>query len=907
MQPKSPNLQQNDERIMELVERAMERPATERTVFLELACESDPSLLQTVLSYVQKEERMGDFMRESLIAPAPDIKSVLHYEIEGVLGQGGQAKVYKAWDKNLKRHVALKFLPPYLQIANTERERFLREATCISSLDHPNIATVHAIEHTTQGMFIVMPCYEGQSLRERIDGAPLEQPEAIALSLQIASGLAAAHDAGVVHRDLKPSNIILTKQGLVKIIDFGVAKVDGSSRLTESGTRIGTVSYMSPEQAMGEQADHRTDLWSLGVLLFEMITGVAPFRGENSQKILHGILHDSPPPLTQAKPTTRQVVSRLLSKTAAQRYQTSNEVIQALRDVQNESEEETVTVARRAKTLFGHLDRRVVLAAMLALAMAAVWGVRAWQGGGTLLSHHANYVAILPFSAQAQDPAEQALANGLSAAVADALRRYEPANPDFLLVRPADIQAQKVTDTAGARKAFGVAKTLTAELVREQGRIRVVLTLVDAVRQRPEASVTVTGTENTIYPNTMDKTAQMLQLRPSPAAGMSIEAGSAAWLRGMGYLERYDKPGNIDAAIAEFEKALQNGSDPLALVGLSEAYRLRFDTTKDPQWLAPGLDYASRAIAQNQDLPQAWAARGAVRNQQNDYKGAVDDFQRSLLLDGRVDRAYRGMGLAFEGMGLKDRAEETYLRAVQILPDYPPNHSRLGSFYYRMGRFKEAETEYRRFIQLVPDSAIGYANLSAPLISLGRFSEAMQALQQSVSINPTWSAYSNLGGIFRRQKSYKEAAMAYEKALEFNKTSYMIWANLAGTYLHIDGQREKAMDAYRHASDLAEVSRKQSPFNGLLLSHLATYDVQLGKRAEPLEMVQQALSVAPRDINVLVNAAEVYESLGFRQQALDSLATAIKLGFPTKDLEDTLVFQDLMSDSRFKAMVAALK
>jgi serine/threonine protein kinase len=223
---------------------------------------------------------------------------ISHYRIIGPVGRGGMGVVYKAEDTRLKRTVALKFLPAAASLDPDAKERFKREAETASALDHPNICTIYDVDESADGqLFISMAYYQGETLKEKIEREPLPIDDAVDIGLQIARGLQAAHDAGVTHRDIKAANVILPTKGEAKILDFGLARVNDRTMLTKGSATLGTISYMSPEQAKGETVDHRTDIWSLGVLLYEMITGRLPFRGDYDQAIIYQTLNAEPDPL----------------------------------------------------------------------------------------------------------------------------------------------------------------------------------------------------------------------------------------------------------------------------------------------------------------------------------------------------------------------------------------------------------------------------------------------------------------------------------------------------------------------------------------------------------------------------------------------------------------------------------
>jgi serine/threonine-protein kinase len=265
-------------------------------------------------------------------------KQILHYRVVDKIGEGGMGVVYKAEDSKLGRTVALKFMPPDISNDARSKERFIREAQIIAALDHPNLCNIHAIEEAADGrLFIAMACYDGETLAKRIEQTTLESSNVVEIASAVADGMRTAHAKGIIHRDIKPSNIFLVEDGPVKVVDFGLAKWAATGDLTRSGVTLGTAPYMSPEQTRGEELDPRTDIWALGVVLYEMLTGRRPFDGDYEQAIVYAIQNEEPESVPELRPDVPpelgRVVSRALSKEPDDRYQSAEEILTALRSV----------------------------------------------------------------------------------------------------------------------------------------------------------------------------------------------------------------------------------------------------------------------------------------------------------------------------------------------------------------------------------------------------------------------------------------------------------------------------------------------------------------------------------------------------------------------------------------------
>ncbi len=310
----------------------------------------------------------------------PGSSFAFRYKIVEELGRGGMGIVYKAEDNKLKRTVALKLLPPDLTGDSEAKERFIREAQAAAVLEHPNICTIYEVDETEDKTFISMAYVDGQSLRDRVKTGPLEVAEALDVAIQVSEGLAAAHQQGIVHRDIKSANIMMTKDGQVKLMDFGLAKFTGASMITQEGVTMGTIAYMSPEQAQGQTVDHRTDIWALGVVLYEMLSGQLPFKGENEASFLYSIVHEEPKAIKEISPDIpieiQKVISRALRKKPESRYQSAVEMGAELKRYQEQIRAEEAGLFN-LRTLLRRIQQPR-MAIPIAIAMALIAAAIIW-------------------------------------------------------------------------------------------------------------------------------------------------------------------------------------------------------------------------------------------------------------------------------------------------------------------------------------------------------------------------------------------------------------------------------------------------------------------------------------------------------------------------------------------------
>ncbi len=862
-----------------------------------------------------------------------------NYQILALAGVGGMGVVYKALDTKLERTVALKFLPHELNISDKEKEHFLKEARTASSLDHPNIGVIHGVEETPDGRsFIVMAFYEGESLFQRIHRGPIPAREAVDLAIQIAQGLEAAHARHIVHRDVKPSNVLITNQGLVKIVDFGLARVVTSASMTQTASTAGTVGYMSPEQTLGKPFDHRTDIWALGVILSEMLAGQNPFRRENVPSIIVAILGEPPPTLRGISLPLQQIVYRALSKDPAHRYQSCSEFRADLENARSGLAPSTgVDPSAPTQSLSSpQLQKYIEHASESAWGFAAARQNRAWQWlfgvasvvalvaltvllvpslreriEGNLFAPGEKHIAVLPFDNIGSDPANEPLAEGLMDSLAGKLSDLDVGGKSLWVVPSSEVRHHKISDATSALRELGATLVVKGSIERNGQDLRLTANLIDTKNLREIGSASFedrAGDLETLQDETVSQLAKLMRINVSTemlraTGGSVVPAAYESYVKALGYVQRYDEPGNLDSAIAALNDAVK--TDPRFALGfaeLGEAYRMKFQVNPNPKWVEEATANCNYALQLDSRLPGVYVTLGNLHNLQDKLDLSLQEYQQALQLNPHDAAALMGEAGTYEKMGRIADAEASFKQAAALRPDDWNGYNSLGVFYNHEGKHAEAVVQLRHAAELTPDNAVVYSNLAAAYLDGGDpkdYPQAEAALKKSIQLSPSYFAYSNLAFLYLNEKRYAESAAMSQKALQLNDKDYMVWANLASAYQALN-QKENFEAARDHTITLLEQSVKLKPEDALLQASLASLYSEKGLREKAIPRVQAALARAPDDANVLELAGETYENLGDRSRALEYIERAVQHGYSLEDLKDTPELKNLVSDPNFR-------
>jgi len=846
---------------------------------------------------------------------------VSHYRILGPLGSGGMGVVYRAEDTNLHRTVALKFLSESTGDSAKVYERLRREALTASSLNHPNICTIYEVGEDAGEVFISMEYVEGRTLAEIIKRGPLPTDTVLRYARQLSSALAHAHDRGVLHGDLKPLNIVVTPQGDAKILDFGLARrtnpefdrqtLDTLSDEIRLGLG-GTLPYMAPEQIEGRAASARTDIWSFGIVLYEMLTGSRPFEGGNHYQLCNAILRDSPQPLPARFPAgLSTVVSRCLEKEPERRYQRASETRAALEALVPHHDEpsQLQSAPRRWWPAVTGLSAAAVVIAVGLLGLRGNFfsqrNVAADVPSPVLLG-------VLP-PAPGADASQSAFGSGLADTLNSRLGELSLHHPLAVIPMSATIE-KHVTTVDGARQEFGVNLVLALNVQRAENNVRVNYSLVDPRSNRQVRSGTITasaGDPFALQDRVFESVASSLALQLAPqekqaltARGTTEPAAYDFYIQGRGYLQDFMVAEKLDDAITLFGRSLQK--DPgyaAAAAELGEAYRRKFQLTHEPRWLAEASAQCDKASQLGPHLAAAHTCLGRVFLEKGNYEVATGQYRRALEIDPADDGAYGGLATAYERLGHTEDAERLFKQAINVRPGYWATYNWLGLFYMGHARYEEAAAQFSQAVSLAPDSFTGYSNLGAVRILQGKYGDAIPVLQKSLSIRPTADAVSNLGTAHFQMRDYAQSAADFEQAVKLDPKKYVVWGNLGDAYYWAPGRRADAAAAYATAISLAQENLRLNPKDAALLGYLAEFHAMRGERKPALDKLRASLRLQPSSPDLLLNAGIVYQQLGETARALDLLEKAVALGVSPETLRDTPNFDALGNNPRFQALI----
>ncbi len=864
-------------------------------------------------------------------------KTISHYKILEKIGEGGMGEVYLAEDVKLGRKVAMKFLPTKFTEKEEARERFKREARAAAALNHPNIVTIHEIDEYEDLMYIVMEYIEGENLGDKIKveetgldykTTPLQLMQIndiISIVLEVCKGLEKAHKAGIVHRDIKLENILIDRDGRVKILDFGLAKLKGTSKLTEESVAIGTAFYMSPEQLRGEEFDHRTDIWSLGVVMYAMAACLLPFQGESAVEIMYSILEKEPEPIsrpeTSIPPAFRKIVYRCLKKDPKKRYQDLSHLITDLMRAK------TGIISGKAvsigKTTFrinffqGLFPKVAVPVFVLALALVIFflvpsWSleIRKWLGFNIIPAK--KHLALFPLDTRGEKSlANRALCDGLVETFTRKLIRFEQFEKDLLVIPTSKLHSRGINSIEEARHSFGVNLVITGGVVCGNENIRLTLNLIDTKKQHTLDSQDISKHISNLtdfQDDVINQIARMMEIELKPEMHQILTAGCTSvpgaynlYLQARGYLQHFKKLENIDTAIGLFERAIKIDSNyALAYAGLGEACYRKYMATKDVQWAENAKDYCSRALKIDDRLVCVYITLGKICKARKQYNESIQTFQKALGIDPIHAEALRETARVYRAMGNLKEAEKAYRKAVRLRPKDSTVHNTLGVFYYRQSRWEEALKEFQEVVNLTPNFVKGLNNLGALYFYLKRREEARQVFEHSLSIKPTYVAYSNLGTLYFYEGLYTLAIRMFKRALEEKANDYHIWGYLADSYYWTHGDRDKAQSNYQRAAEMAEKELEKNSDDPEILSRLASYYGRMGNRSKTLSLLERVQAIKSFIPEVMFRIADTFEQIEERGSALQWIKSALDKGFSLAEIENNPGLSDLRSDRRFR-------
>ena len=811
------------------------------------------------------------------------------FVIAAPLGRGGMASVWRARDELLGREVALKVLSESLATHEDARRRFRHEAHVAARLDHPGVAAVYESGEADGFTFIAMSLIDGETVSERLERSLLPVAEALRIASVTAAALGYAHGTGVVHRDVSSRNIMLARDGRVLVVDFGLALAQGVSRVTGPNTTVGTVAYMSPEVLLGGEADSRSDLYGLGVVLYEALTGQLPFQGDHSESLKYAALSQRARPPSSLRPELDPELDRLVLKLLARdprdRYADADALLEDLRALQ----------ARALETGPARPVAGSAAAELLTSARAPV------------------YLAILPFETHVVtreglgDAARLAreLRETMAAAIAELQRVH--------IVTDAGVPAVGEDARAFARRAG--AQLLLGGTLRVVGaHARITWRLLDPERGAQIAGGTLRGAACDVFDLEDQLVAGVrralgIPLDPALARTREITQDPAEPERlqqAAAHLRRWYDESAVDGAIAILDRLATTAPENATVFAMiARACLVKFTLTGQHVWEGRAATAVERARRLAPDDPDVLLALGESHLAAGRSDLALRDFEEALAARPGAFEPRLGVARAFYAAARYAEAEERCQTAIALAADDWRGYELLGTIQFKRGEFTKAVESWRHELRLSPDNARAASNLGGALFHLDRHEESLAAYRLSIQLQPNHKAYTNLGTVLFYLERYEEAAGAFEKGVALRPSDAVMWGNLGSAARFVPALESRAREALERAIGLMQERLARNPeyFDGW--GRLAGWLVNLARTVEARDAVRRALDGAADNVHVMVRAGNVYCQLGERDEAFHWLERAVRAGCGVDAIKHAPDLAPLREDPRYTGLLAA--
>ena len=865
--------------------------------------------------------------------------SIGPYRIIEGLGSGANGEVYLAEDVRLGRKVAVKTLSALdSQDLADVRRWVLREARAAARLNHPNIASVYDVIESPGGAHIVMEYVRGDTLAVRLrQGGPLPPAQVVEIGIQLADALAEAHAMGVVHRDLKPSNAVITAKGSVKILDFGLARVrvpespsgpPGSSSpdFTLEGRQVGTPPYMPPEHLLGDPFDARGDIYSLGVTLFELVTGRRPFSGANAMALTMAIVHEPTPHACDFGPAVPDaldaVIFRAMARLPENRYASASGMRKELERIPPTgstafSDAPTRSGRRRAALPRSGGATSVALAGLALAALVVGLGTYGSRRGSPPTGDLASpVVAVLPLSGAAGDAQAESLATGTADSLISSLSKVTGL---AVVSRQATLpyrERKKDTDTIA--RELGATMVVDGAVQRAGDKVRLTLTVLRPGSKVVQWTNTYDGNLGEVFAlqtEVAEAVTDTLRLRLSPEDRRAVEKpptrnveAFADYAQGRTFLERPDVKGNLDRSIELLRSAVAR--DPRfvrAHATLGEAYWRRFKDSGDATAALSARDSAAEAMRLDANDASVRYTLAKIYHDTGRVDAAIEELRNAIRLQPGNDEAHSLLGQYLAQRGDVDAGIAEIEKAIASRPSYWAHHFALGSALYASGRFDAAVATFHRVTELQPDNAWGFQMLGTSYHAAGDTTLATVNYKRAIDLGNA-KAHANLGLLYYDEGRFAEAARSYEVATQLEPRSALKHQMLGDCYQHLD-QAARAQAQYQLALTLNEEQLRTNPRDAANLSMAAVAEAKLGRLVEAARHISDAVALAPNAGDVLYRQAVIYALANRKDEALVALERALKHGYSRshasrdRDLDPLrkqTAFLDLVADHREK-------